>query len=52
MNKYGLKNRTRISNAIDTKLYEELKEYSDKTDIPISKLLDRAIKLLLESTKK
>lgn len=52
MNKYGLKNRTRISNAIDTELYRELKAYSDKTDIPISKLLDRAIKLLLESTEK
>lgn len=52
MSKYGLKNRTRISNAIDTKLYEELKAYSDETDIPMSKLLDKSIKLLLESTNK
>lgn len=52
MSKYGLKNRTRISNAIETELYNKLKQYSDKTDIPISKLLDRAVKLLLESTEK
>lgn len=52
MSKYGLKNRTRISNAIDTELYEKLKAYSDETDIPVSKLLDRAIKLLLESINK
>lgn len=52
MSKYGLKNRTRISNAIDTELYKELKAYSDETSIPISKLLDKSIKLFLESTKK
>ena len=50
--KYGLKTRTRISNAIDTKLWEELQEYSKETQIPMSKLLDKAISLLLESTKK
>ena len=49
MSKYGLKNRTRISNAIDNEIYKQLKEYSEKTGIPISKLLDRAIILLLES---
>ena len=32
----GLKNRTPISNAIDTKLYEELKQLSNDSMIPIS----------------
>lgn len=46
-----LKNRTPIGSAIDKKLYEELKNYSKETSIPISKLLDKAIKMFLESTK-
>ena len=50
--KYGLKNRTRISNAVDSKLWKELQQYSKDTMIPISKLLDRAIYELLKSTKK
>jgi hypothetical protein len=45
-----LKNRTPISNAIDTKLLKQLKNYSKETGIPISKLLDKAIKLFLNST--
>lgn len=52
MNKYGLKNRTRISNAVDTNLWTKLQEYSKESDIPVSKLLDRAIKMLLESINK
>ena len=47
-----LKYRTPIGSAIDKKLYEELKQYSKDTGVPMSKLLDRAISLLLESTKK
>ena len=50
-NKRGLKNRTPISNAIDTKLYEQLKQLSDDTMIPISRLLDRAIELVLDEYK-
>lgn len=49
--KRGLKNRTPISNAVDTKLYEQLKKLSDDTMIPISKLLDRAIELVLNEYK-
>ena len=45
----GLKNRTAISTAIDNELYKKLKEYSEKTYIPISKLLDKAISLFLET---
>lgn len=47
----GLKNRTPISNAVDTKLYGELKQLSQDTMIPISKLLDRAIELVLKEYK-
>lgn len=52
MEKRGLKTRTTISNAIDTKLLIKLKEYSKETSIPISKLLDKSIKMFLESTGK
>ena len=48
----GLANRTAISNAIDTELWNKLKEYSEETSIPISKLLDKSIKLFLETVKK
>lgn len=44
----GLKTRTPISNAVDTKLYEQLKKLSDETMIPISRLLDRGIQLVLK----
>ena len=47
-----LETRTRISNAVDTKLWEQLQQYSKESMIPISKLLDKAISELLESTKK
>ena len=52
MNKYGLKNRIRISNAIDKDLYENLKKLSEETMIPMSKLLDKAIELLLKENQK
>lgn len=48
----GLKNRTPISNAVETKLYEELKELSQNTMIPISRLLDRGIELVLKEYQK
>ena len=47
----GLKNRTAISTAIDKELYAKLKEYSDKTSIPISKLIDKAIAIYLETVE-
>ena len=47
-----LKTRTPISNAVNTELLNQLKNYSKETGIPISKLLDKAIKLLLKSTNK
>jgi hypothetical protein len=50
-NKRGLKNRSPLSNAIDTELFKKLKELSEETSIPMSKLLDKAIKLLLDEYK-
>lgn len=51
----GLKTRTPISNAVETELFEKLKNLSEQTMIPMSKLLDRGIELVLkeyeESTK-
>lgn len=43
-----LKNRTRIGSAIDKDLFDKLKDLSEKTRIPTSKLLDEAIQLLLD----
>lgn len=47
-----LKTRSPIGSAIDNELLEQLRTYSKETSIPISKLLDKAIKMFLESTKK
>ena len=43
-----LKNRTPLGSAIDTKLYNKLKELSVETKAPMSKLLDEAIEDLLK----
>lgn len=48
MNKRGLKNRTAISNAVNTELLNKLKKLSSETLIPMSKLLDIAIELVLK----
>ena len=48
----GLKNRIAISNAIDKELYMRLKQYSEETSIPMSKLLDKAIAMFLQSIGK
>lgn len=47
----GLKNRTAISTAIDKELYQKLKEYSQKTSIPISKLIDKSVSMFLKSVE-
>lgn len=51
MTNKDLKTRTPISNAVNTELLNQLKNYSKETGIPISKLLDKAIELLLKSAK-
>ena len=47
-----LKNRTRISSTLDNEVYKKLKEYSDKTSVPISKILDKSVLMYLESVRK
>jgi vacuolar-type H+-ATPase subunit E/Vma4 len=47
-----LKTRSQITSTLRNELYEEIKNLSDSTDIPISKLLDQAVELLLEDRKK
>ena len=46
--KRGLKNRKPLSNAVKTELYEGLKNLSDETKVPMSRLLDEAIEDLLQ----
>ena len=48
----GLKNRTPISSTVNKEVWEELVKISKETDIPISRLLDRSIKLLIEKYEK
>lgn len=44
----ALKNRIKPGMAVDKELYEKVKELSDQTRIPISKLFDEALKDLIE----
>ncbi|WP_423241683.1 ribbon-helix-helix domain-containing protein [Priestia megaterium] len=37
-----------LSNAVKNELYDKLKELSDETKVPMSKLLDEAIEDLLK----
>ncbi|MCM3030356.1 MULTISPECIES: ribbon-helix-helix domain-containing protein [unclassified Niallia] len=46
--KRGLKNRKPLSNAVKIELYDALKNLSDETKIPMSKLLDEALEDLLK----
>jgi hypothetical protein len=50
--KYDLKSRTRFSNSLKNKLYDELKNISDSTEIPISKLFDKSVEFLIESYRR
>jgi hypothetical protein len=47
MEKKMLKTRTRFSNSLRNDLHEELHKLSSVSDIPVSKLLDRAVEMLL-----
>lgn len=47
-----LKTRIRYTNSIDINLLNQLKHLSSTTQIPQSKLIDEAIKLLINSYKK
>ncbi|AUO14822.1 ribbon-helix-helix domain-containing protein [Priestia megaterium] len=43
-----LRSRKMLSNAVKNELYDKLKELSDETKVPMSKLLDEAIEDLLK----
>lgn len=44
----SLKNRSQFSSTLDNELKNTLKELSDTTKVPISKLLDEAVGLLVK----
>lgn len=46
-----LKNRVRFSTTLRIDVERALKEYSKKTDIPISKIVDKAISEFLDLAK-
>ena len=48
----GLKNRVIPNSAVDRELYEKLKALSKETGVPISRLLDKAIELLIKDQNK
>ena len=48
INNRGLKNRKTISNAVRTELSDSLKQLSESTKIPMSKLLDEALEDLIK----
>lgn len=47
-----LKNRTRISTTLDNDIYRRLKEYADQSYVPITKILDQAVMMYLDSKSK
>ena len=51
-NNRGLKTRTTISSTIKNELSEKLKNLSEETKVPISKLLDEAIEYLLKERER
>ena len=52
MSRKDLTNREPVNCAVDKELNRRLIQLSKETCVPKSKLLDKAIELLLESTKK
>jgi hypothetical protein len=48
MAKKVLKNRTQFTSTLKNQLYIDLKELSDNTSIPISRLLDMAVEKVLD----
>lgn len=44
----GLKHRIRVSTTLPPSKYERIKDYSDETSIPISRIFEKATDLFLE----
>lgn len=51
MAKKVLKNRTQFTSTLKNELLEELRQLSDDTSIPISKLLDMAVEGVIAEFK-
>lgn len=49
MSKTVLKNRSQICSSMDNEILKKLKDYSAKTSIPISRILDKAVSAYLMS---
>lgn len=47
-----LKNRTAFTSTLDNKLHQKLRELHKETKVPISKLLDEAVELLIKKREK
>lgn len=47
-----LKNRIFISSSLDKEIHRRLKEYSDESGIPMSKILDKSLDAYLKSIGK
>ena len=47
-----LKNRERVGTSLSIALVKELKDYSEKTMIPISKIIEKAVEEYLKSAEK
>lgn len=47
-----LKNRERIGTSLPIGLVKKLKEYSEKSMIPISKIIEKAVESYIKSTEK
>jgi len=48
----SLKNRKQFTSTIRNDLYEKIREYSEKTDVPLSKIIDNAIEKYLKKSDK
>lgn len=46
-----LKNRTAMSVTLENEIYERLKKYSENTSIPITRILDKAVVMYLDSVE-
>lgn len=46
-----LKNRTAMSVTLENEIYGRLKKYSEITSVPITRILDKAVVMYLDSVK-
>lgn len=46
-----LKNRTAMSVTLENEIYERLKKYSETTSVPITRILDKAVVMYLDSVR-